>query len=56
MCKNKTRLHDEYDELVAYETLIQIAEMTEFEDKDAVMKLLNESKQEEELMVHWFQL
>ena len=37
----------EYDELVAYETLIQIAEMTEFEDKDAVMKLLNESKQEE---------
>ncbi|MDN5846776.1 MAG: DUF892 family protein [Candidatus Nitrosocosmicus sp.] len=46
----------EYDELVAYETLIQIAEMTEFEDKGAVMKLLNESKQEEELMVYWFQL
>ena len=46
----------EYDELVAYETLIQIAETTEFEDKDAVMKVLNESKQEEELMVYWFQL
>jgi class 3 adenylate cyclase/ferritin-like metal-binding protein YciE len=46
----------EYDELIAYETLIQMAEMTEFEDKEAVMILLNEGKQEEELMVYWFQL
>ncbi len=46
----------EYDELVAYETLIQIAETTEFEDKDSVIKLLDKGKQEEESMVYWFQV
>ncbi|MDN5846321.1 MAG: DUF892 family protein [Candidatus Nitrosocosmicus sp.] len=46
----------EYDELVAYETLIHIAGTTEFQDKDVVLKLLNESKQEEESMVYWYQV
>jgi adenylate cyclase len=46
----------EYDELIAYETLIQIAETTEFDNKDVVMKILYESKQEEESMIYWFQV
>jgi adenylate cyclase len=46
----------EYDELIAYETLIQIAETTEFDNKNAVMISLNEGKQEEELMIYWFQV
>ena len=46
----------EYDELIAYETLIQIAETTEFDNKDIVMKILYESKQEEESMIYWFQV
>jgi class 3 adenylate cyclase len=46
----------EYDELTAYETLIQIAEVTEFDSKEAVMKILNDHKQEEEFMIYWFQV
>ena len=46
----------EYDELIAYETSIQLAETIEFDDKDAVQRLLIEGKQEEESMVYWLQL
>ncbi len=46
----------EYDELVAYETLIQIAEATEVVNKHDMIQLLKESKQEEESMVYWYQV
>lgn len=46
----------EYDELVAYQTLINLAETIDFHNKDDVLLLLRESKQEEESMVYWYQV
>jgi hypothetical protein len=46
----------EYDEMVAYETLIQIAELAELHRKCDIIQLLKESKQEEESMVYWYQV
>lgn len=34
----------EYDELTAYETSIQSGETIEFDDKDVILRLLNEGK------------
>ena len=46
----------EYDELTAYETSIQLGEKIVFDDKDLILRLLNEGKKEEESMAYWFQL
>ncbi|HYO05858.1 MAG TPA: DUF892 family protein [Phototrophicaceae bacterium] len=46
----------EYDELVAYQTLINLAETTDFHNKDDILLLLRESKREEESMVYWYQV
>jgi adenylate cyclase len=46
----------EYDELIAYETSIQLAETMEFDTKDETLRILIEGKQEEESMVYWLQL
>ncbi|MER5175976.1 MAG: DUF892 family protein [Candidatus Nitrosocosmicus sp.] len=45
----------EYDELVSYDTLIYIAEMTGLSQKNDSISLLKESIQEEESMVYWYQ-
>lgn len=46
----------EYDELIAYQTLINLAETIDFHNKDDILPLLRESKQEEESMVYWYQV
>ena len=45
----------EYDEKVAYETLVHIAEMTVLSQKNDILRLLKENVKEEESMVYWFQ-
>ena len=42
--------------MVAYQTLINLAETIDFHNKDDVLLLLRESKQEEESMVYWYQV
>jgi adenylate cyclase len=46
----------EYDEVVAYNELIHMTQMSESSQKYKVMQLLKDSLQEEESMVYWYQL
>jgi len=46
----------EYDEFVAYDTLILIAEMTDLSNKNDIIQSLKESMQEEKSIVNWYQV
>lgn len=46
----------EYDEVVAYNELIHMAQLSDSSHKLKVMQLLKDSLQEEESMVYWYQL
>jgi class 3 adenylate cyclase len=55
MVKIKQDYMIEYDEFVAYDTLIIIAEMTGLSNKNDIVQLLKDSMQEEKSLVHWYQ-
>jgi class 3 adenylate cyclase len=55
MAKIKQDYMIEYDEFVAYDTLIIIAEMTGLSNKNDIVQLLKDSMQEEKSLVHWYQ-
>ena len=56
MAKIKQDYMVEYDEIVAYDTLILIAEMTDLSNKKDIIQLLRESMQEEKSIVRWYQM